>query len=246
MRRWIGVFCAAVLLLGLTACGGRNQARELTECDPRAGDYVLFGSFEQDGDPSNGPERIQWLVLDRDDERHVLLLSRWGLDAVPFDDSGAAPVTWTDSTLRAWMNGLFYPAAFTEEERTRVLEAGITAEGEVTADRVFALSREEAQSYLTAATAVTDATPYARARGAFTYTEEAREVFAEMGREIDDQYINDTSEWWLRSVTDGTKALFVFDSFLYGSYGRYISEAGSNPEYTGACARPAIWVDTND
>ena len=27
------------------------------------GDILLFGRYEQDGDPDNGPEPLQWLVL---------------------------------------------------------------------------------------------------------------------------------------------------------------------------------------
>ena len=44
---------------------------------------VLFGSYEQDGDAANGKEPIEWLVLDRDGDK-ALLLSKYALDHQSF------------------------------------------------------------------------------------------------------------------------------------------------------------------
>ena len=84
------------------------------------GDTVSFGSYEQDGNTQNGPEPIQWIVLDKLDEQ-LLLLSADVLEArqyhhVPFEE-----VTWENSDLRAWMNGDFYDGAFTPVQRERHL-----------------------------------------------------------------------------------------------------------------------------
>ena len=58
----------------------RERAAGLVEEDPALpyrgaakGDVVSFGSFEQDGDASNGPESIRWIVLERFDDRLLLL-----------------------------------------------------------------------------------------------------------------------------------------------------------------------------
>ena len=50
------------------------------------GDYVTFGSYEQDNNTGNGQEPIEWLVLDYDAANNrALLLSRYGLDALPYN-----------------------------------------------------------------------------------------------------------------------------------------------------------------
>ena len=63
-----------------TGLAGYSDAKEraagLVEKDPALpyrkaakGDLVTFGSFEQDGDELNGPEPIQWIVLERFGDR---------------------------------------------------------------------------------------------------------------------------------------------------------------------------------
>ena len=49
---------------------------------PQAGDHVFFGQYEQDNDLKNGPEPIEWLVLE-DDGESILLLSRYCLASMP-------------------------------------------------------------------------------------------------------------------------------------------------------------------
>ena len=44
------------------------------------GSTVRFGTYEQDNDVSNGPEEIEWTVLDVDGNR-ALLISRFGLES---------------------------------------------------------------------------------------------------------------------------------------------------------------------
>lgn len=49
---------------------------------------VFFGKYEQDGDLSNGPEDIEWIVLDIDKKNNeVLLLSKYVIDVKPYLDS---------------------------------------------------------------------------------------------------------------------------------------------------------------
>ena len=61
-------------------------------------DIVAFGKYEQDGMRSNGPEAIEWLVLDVQEDT-ALLLSRYALDSMPYHDNYKA-VTWETSDLR--------------------------------------------------------------------------------------------------------------------------------------------------
>ena len=218
----------------------RERAAGLVEEDPALpyrgaakGDVVSFGSFEQDGDASNGPESIRWIVLERFDDR-LLLLSADVLDGrqynhVPFQD-----VTWADSDLRAWMNDDFFDAAFTPAQRGIIpsvlndnADQSITGApgGAPTQDRVFALSEQESVVYLSGSANRSDigealASEYA-ASGALTVTEDG------------------TADWWLRSP--GT----------YGFAAQFVDAAGT-PVASGANvdvlygARPALWIDLSE
>ena len=69
----------------------------------------------------NGQVPIEWIVLDRQEER-ALLLSKCALDAKPFHEVEDRTVTWAECTLRAWLNGDFYNSAFSDEERARIVQ----------------------------------------------------------------------------------------------------------------------------
>ena len=57
------------------------------------GDTVTFGRFEQDNTPGNGPEPIDWIVLDKVDSK-LLLLSSVCLARKAYNAESFAPVTW--------------------------------------------------------------------------------------------------------------------------------------------------------
>jgi hypothetical protein len=126
---------------------------------PEKGDIVKFGRYEQDNDLSND-EPIEWIVLDVDEANgKVLLISRYGLDAQPYNTTYAS-VTWENCTLRTWLNEDFLNAAFSEGERAGILTTTVdnskkqrfsrwdTRGGGNTEDRVFLLSYAEANRYL--------------------------------------------------------------------------------------------------
>ena len=120
----------------------------------RKGDYVLFGSYEQDAILSDGPEPIEWLVLDVRDNA-VLLLSRfvlediWYVKSFGYDESAK----WEDSLLRVWMNTEFLSSALTEDEsimlgnpeNDRKTE---TQTDNIPRDRAFLLTVSELEQYL--------------------------------------------------------------------------------------------------
>lgn len=111
---------------------------------------VTFGMYEQDNNLRNGPEPIEWIVLYSDDHT-ALLLSRYGLDAVPYDNE-ERDVTWETSSIRRWLNTEFINRAFSMQECGALyayenvnpdnLEHG-TDGGRNTKDAVFLLSAEE-------------------------------------------------------------------------------------------------------
>ena len=132
--------------------------------DPPAaevGSVIRFGRYEQDNDLSNGPEPIEWIVLDRDGDR-LLVISKYILEKKPLHEEAedVSSFSWADCTLRTWLNGSFMDAAFTEEEKacirltpldTKAAAAGTWYNGRPgsyhTEDHVFLLSSDEAEDY---------------------------------------------------------------------------------------------------
>ena len=83
-----------------TLDGYKDSADKIRECGIlkiQIGDYITFGSYEQDNDISNGKEDIEWLVLDREDNK-ILVISKYGLDAKQYNvESNSTSTTNTDS-----------------------------------------------------------------------------------------------------------------------------------------------------
>ena len=197
------------------------------------GDVIAFGSFEQDGDTTNGAEPIRWIVLERFDDR-LLVLSADVLDGRQYNHVPFQEVTWADSDLRAWMNDDFLTAAFGPAQQGIIAtvcnsneDQSVTgAEGGAdTQDRVFALSETESVIYLSSSANRADigaapASAFA-ASGALTVSEDG------------------TADWWLRSPgTYGFAAQFV--------------DAEGKPSVSGANVdvlygvRPALWIDVSE
>ena len=91
--------------------------------------YVYLGTYEQDNNLENGPEPIEWIILDVVSEKKpgaktathkALLLSAYALDAQPYN-TNYTPITWKQSTLRTWLNDDFLNTAFSEEEQAIIM-----------------------------------------------------------------------------------------------------------------------------
>ena len=191
---------------------------------------VLFGSYEQDGDAANGKEPIEWLVLDRDGDK-ALLLSKYALDHqsfMPFYEPVTEPFTWENCSLRQWLNSTFLNAAFSAEEQRRLLTTTvITAPGGrkgsenpfTTEDRVFLLSDTEVYAYFSSeAATVTDYTAYALSGDPWAGNATAPAP----------------AIWWLRTTDGGNHPDSVYTRGGVGEGAR---------SYEGEYVRPAIWVD---
>ena len=92
-----------------------------TMADAAVGDAVVFGKYEQNGNADDGEEKIEWIVLEKQDDK-LLLISRKCLDVKPVNES-RADVEWADTTLFAWLNGDFADNAFNETEIGSIVEA---------------------------------------------------------------------------------------------------------------------------
>ena len=194
------------------------------------GDYVTFGTYEQDNNTSNGAEKIYWQVLEKKNGK-ALLLSEYALDAKPYHIEYAS-TTWEDCTLRSWLNDEFYSTAFSSKEQKYIAKTSIsnadnplygTDGGKTTKDKVFLLSIGEVTTYFNSDPDKEDflrrakVTDYAKAQGA----------------EVNGQY----GYWWLRSPGDHSGgASFVF-------YNGYVQRGGYSVYTTTNVVRPAIWVE---
>lgn len=108
-----------------------------TMADASVGDAVVFGTYEQNGNTADGAEKIEWIVLEKQDDK-LLLISRKCLDTKPINET-RSDVEWNQSTLFAWLNGEFAQNAFSETELASLIESdGV---------KVTVPSAEEAKKY---------------------------------------------------------------------------------------------------
>lgn len=192
------------------------------------GDYVRFGAYEQDNDTSNGNEIIEWLVLDKQDNK-VLVISKYALDCKKYNES-YMDMTWKDCTLREWLNSTFMDSAFSHEEKGAIVSTVIpnpdnlefnTLGGGETTDQMFILNIDEANQYFNSdQERQCISTAYAMANGAHVYSG-----------------YKELCWWWLRSP--GGSQQSAARVHLAGG----IREYGYNVAYAYTAVRPAMWID---
>ena len=179
------------------------------------GDCVPLGTYEQDGDSSNGKEDILWYVLDKKEGR-LLLISKFSLDVQPYNEFDG-DITWEASTLRKWLNNGFINTAFSEAEKANIPAVPVSTErnpvydteaGLDTEDCVFLLSAEEVSRY---------------------FSNHSDRVCHQAGttREI---------RWWLRNPGQSQLTASLVD----GSGA--VDAAGAEAARNDIGVRPALWV----
>lgn len=221
--------------------GGENitQTQKPIIAPANAGEIITFGTYEQDGDVSNRAEPIEWIVLDNQEGR-MLVISRYGLDCQPYNTT-QADVTWETCTLRNWLNSEFYNMAFNEGEKKVIMTSTLenpdnehygTSGGNITKDNIFCLSADEADRYFTKdEERATKPTEYAVNRGVYVTKAEDVGVSSVQG------YIGNCC-WWLRSPGDVCiNAMFVFDGGAI-PFWRWGQPAVNN----NVSVRPALWI----
>ena len=204
------------------------------------GNIGTFGYYEQDNNPYNGPEPIEWIVIEVREDR-ALLLSRYALDAKPYNTE-SADTTWEQCSLRKWLNNDFLNAAFDEKEQAALITVqqnndriwSETNGGDETEDPVFLLSRWDVYS--------TGTDDSYRDRYVFADDEDrmctATDYAIANGAWISSAYQADgcpTVCWWLRSTG------------YYQNSAMFVDEDGSGQFYNVSmeryAVRPAIWVN---
>lgn len=216
------------------------QSEQKTEALPSGttakGDIITFGRYEQDNNLDNGPEPIEWIVLNVQGGK-ALLISKYGLDAKPFNIKGNG--TWKESSLRSWLNNEFLNGgSFNDAERTKISLTDVYSgydqnyrleddpyyfdpEDYKTQDYVFLLSYREAITYFPNSGArqcvVTD---YAINNGADVYHKAESKV---------------VGMWWLRTEGSMSCAEYVMEN---GERSDIVENSNGT-----LIVRPAVWVN---
>ena len=187
------------------------------------GDEVILGTWEQDGNEENGRENIEWLVLEKRDNR-MLLISDKCLAHKEYN-SADSDVTWETCSLRKWMNSEFINSIFNAKEKEIIQETYLPADknprfdtdpGNATTDRLFLLSVPEVEKYFP--------------------SDDAKDCRA-IGSVSSYNYVG----WWLRTPGyDQSSAMYVgavFNKIDYIGVAAYDNIIG-----LPICVRPAMWI----
>ncbi len=202
----------------------------------KVGDIVVLGTYEQDNISGNGKESIEWVVLEKENDR-LLVISRYVLDCQKYHSS-RSNTTWENCSLRSWLNNTFLNEAFRKEEQSMIQRVKVSAEknpnyptkpGSSTNDKVFLLSISEAEKYFpTDKSRTCSPTLYAKAQGAWTKDE----YKTPEGKP--------TCWWWLRTPgEDQQNAANIYRDGPVDYKGDYV-----NFEEDGV--RPAMWIKVNN
>ncbi|WP_350454424.1 DUF6273 domain-containing protein [Slackia heliotrinireducens] len=286
---WGVALLTCVLAAGMVGCAadsstgtGDNSSLLITtqqQAEVQEFETVTFGSYAQGGE-SASPEPIEWYVLAEDGDK-TLLVSKYVLDAVPFNQGNTGQlwsndntratvdVEWADSSIRAWLNGEFYNAAFSADEQAQIVATDLStaknavppAAGEElsyqdsragtdTTDNVFLLSRIEAMDLFNNDAARAAApTEYAIAKGVYTGVE------SDASGAIDEE-ASGNAPYWLRSegYYAGYASVVLDSGYVNGDGFRQDGEVKDGnadhgteltSDYGGNFGvRPCIWVET--
>ena len=226
MKKLIALLLACFTMFAMTTFA---FAEETSDSEISAGSVLVFGSYEQNGDDTDGAEPIEWIVLNVQDGK-ALLLSKDVLSVTPYNQENKS-TTWETCTLRSWLNEDFYNVAFSDEEKTAVLitavsngiaeQAPIEIEyGNDTEDHVFLLSIRELREYMK--------TDYLRCC-------KASDALAKYGR---------LNNWYTRSPGENTGSVRVVtarDGAIWTTWLNYRAAFPQQNSYNGV--RPCITVD---
>ena len=198
------------------------------------GDIVTYGTYEQDNKTSNGKEAIEWIILEKREDK-MLVISRYALDCQPYDSNWPAwqdenswddetnpvySVTWENCSLRKWLNDTFMTQAFDTEEQKKILVTTlfpnedssyyVGAKGGQTKDKVFLLSSTEYENFESYLDYKNKGTEYCYAQGAYKSK-------------------GGTCRWWLRTP-------------LWFAYEGDSDDSNLNVSDDQLAVRPAMWI----
>ena len=117
---------------------------------------IFFGSYEQDGDLSNGAEDIEWNIIAREDDK-VLLLSKYIIESEIVSDNLHMPI-YDDTVARNKLIGEYYDKFFNTSEQEIIEQRTLNNfdcplkkynkdKTYQSQDKIFLLSLEEIRKY---------------------------------------------------------------------------------------------------
>ena len=211
-------------------CGASRESAAAPAEDPADGDaedIIVFGSYEQDNDLSDGTEPISWRILKKENDK-ALIISCDALDCQPYNQE-YTDITWEKCSLRAWLNDTFLHSAFTDDEISRIQTVTVTADpnpdydtdpGNDTQDKVFVLSlKEYGELFDSADDRICKPTDYTIAMGAYVNDE-----------------LNICCPW---ARTPGSSASYAANLYSDGDF----YSSGDNVDSSIIAVRPAMWID---
>jgi len=240
---------AAVTIATLGACASSEQKPTVPVIQNdlkslKVGDITTFGTYPKYEEDEKEP--IEWRVLAVEDGK-VLIITEKAIDCKRYNEEWAA-VTWETCTLRAWLNDEFFNMAFNQSEKEIIMETKIENQdnpvydaqgGEITMDKVFLLSLEEAIKYFNLKKNSGEDKEWVYAFGdacCCQPTEYAISQGAEVFNIYQSTYFRNTL-WWLRSPgSNNNFAAYVFSD-------GYVLCNGYGVNNEGRSVRPALWIE---
>lgn len=129
------------------------KSPKYTFSNVKTGDTVEFGNYYKSSEESKEP--IEWQVLEKTDNE-ILLISKHVLDKKMYFNR-RQDITWSECSLREWLNDEFLNTAFSEEEQNMLLNSNVTPDSNPryathagylpTTNKIFLLSIDETEKY---------------------------------------------------------------------------------------------------
>ncbi len=219
------------------------------------GKTISMGTLEQDGNEENGPEPVEWRVLEVK-EGKALLISNSVLAFRKYHPHQMNHLQWENSEMRTWLNSEFLGTVFTDAESARIPATSLGTKDCVrsrfypeefshlreTSDRIFLIDRDDALIYFRDS----------EDRKADVTKTAEEELLAAVGPEEREEFDTGRTGWFLRYHPETTDS-----SFIPGTPGQVleymtpywvadvdcngdIGMVGDASKTTGV--RPALWV----
>lgn len=244
-KRILCLFLCIVMLLSFSMVSFAED-----DLIPEAGDHIFFGHYEQDNDLKNGPESIEWQILDVKGDV-MLLISQYILDAIPFN-TNVDGNNWSTSSIRQWLNNDFIRNAFSLDEQKSICLTEVDNSSKQnnffvngsadSTDYLFFLSYAELQYYYsTPLQTLCEATSYSKPKIAAQHSDL---------QTVDVDFDNCVySPWWLRSPGVSWRSIkFASFSNAGSAWNKKVYGDGYYDGYyckSSIGVRPAMWVDIN-
>ena len=189
-------------------------------------DTIRFGNYEQDNNTSNGKEKIEWYVLEKQDNK-ALVISEYALDYKAIQSPYEENFTYATSSLRKWLNEDFLNNAFNTEEQSKIIMSSISSDDSsenAVQDKIFLLSHSDFEKYFPLnCSAICKPTKYLYSIDSYSK---------------DNTQSIESCNWWLRTPQTDSKGYFYYIvtacNTIDSIHGKFFNQK--------SCVRPAMWV----